>query len=69
MSDLGELSIKSERLHLDIDSLKKYIKILISAENKLFIKCENIKDELVRILLQVNENRNNFKNIKVNLLS
>lgn len=69
MSDLSELSIKSERLHLDIDSLKKYIKILISAENKLFIKCENIKDELAHILLQLNENRNNFKNIKVNLLS
>ena len=68
MSYLNELSIKSEKLHLDIDSLKKYIKILISAENKLFTKCENIKDELSHVLLQLNENINNFKKIKVNLL-
>jgi len=65
---MSELSIKSEQFHQDIDNLKKYIKMLISTENKLYAQCEKIKNELDQILMQSNENRTNFKKIKNNLL-
>jgi hypothetical protein len=64
MSELSELSLLSEKYHRDIDSLKKYIKMLVSTGNKLYTKCEEIKHEIENTISQLNEDINNFKRIK-----
>jgi hypothetical protein len=67
MSELSELSLSNEKYHRVIDSLKKYIKMLISTNNKLYTKCETAKQDIEYTVLQLNENINNFKRIKHNI--